>query len=524
MTSPGDAPVDPDADTSAPRAVAAGAGSRAAVSDAAAAERLARPVFGIGGLVFLVLLAGASGYGYHRDELYFLAAGRHLAWAYPDQGPLTPLIAAAMNYLAPGSLIVLRLPSALAAAGTVLLTGMLCRRLGGRPAAQSLAAGCSALSTLVLFTGHTLSTSTFDLLIWTAVTYLAVSAVRGNSPRWWIGAGLVLGIGLQNKPLPAFLAVALVAGLVLSGPRRTLREPWLWCGAGIAIAVWAPWLVWQAGHGWPQLAVSKAIAAGGSASSAPWWQLVPFQALMSGPLLAPVWIAGLTRLFRDRDLRDVRFLGWTWVVLAVVFMTTGGKPYYLAGLLPALHAAGAAPVLGWLDRGRSRLRHWMLGTAVVFSAIVGCVIALPVLPARLAGPVVAVNPDVGETIGWPELAAGVAGVVGSERHGGTPVILTANYGEAGAIDRYGASLGLPRAFSGHNAYGQWGPPPEAATPVVAVGFTVQTASEFLHDCRIAARIVNWAGIDNDEDGRLILVCGGPKGSWTTIWPELEHLR
>lgn len=69
----------------------------------------------LAGAVAVVLVAFASGYGYHRDELYFLAAGKHLAWAYPDQGPVTPLIARAMSELSADSLTVLRLPSALAA-------------------------------------------------------------------------------------------------------------------------------------------------------------------------------------------------------------------------------------------------------------------------------------------------------------------------------------------------------------------------------------------------------------------------
>lgn len=136
----------------------------------------------------------------------------------------------------------------------------------------------------------------------------------------------VLGVGLENKPLPAFLAAALVAGLAVSGPRRVLREPRFWLGAGLAVALWSPWLIWQAGHGWPQLVVSGSIAAGGSTSSAPWWQIVPFQVLLAGPPLAVVWIAGLVRLFRDPAVRDLRFLGWGWLLLAVAFMVVGGKP------------------------------------------------------------------------------------------------------------------------------------------------------------------------------------------------------
>jgi hypothetical protein len=70
-----------------------------------------RKVWLIAGAVMAILIAFASGYGYHRDELYFLAAGRHRAWGYADQPPLVPWLAAALDHLAPGDLVVLRLPS-----------------------------------------------------------------------------------------------------------------------------------------------------------------------------------------------------------------------------------------------------------------------------------------------------------------------------------------------------------------------------------------------------------------------------
>ncbi len=256
--------------------------------------------------------------------------------------------------------------------------------------------------------------------------------------------------------------------------------------------------------------MSRSIASGGSTSSEPWWAIVPFQFLLASPLIAPVWVAGLVRLFREGELR---FLGWAWVVLAVVFMASGGKPYYLAGLLPLLLAAGARPVDEWIARGAAR--RAALVAAVAVSAVVGVVIALPVLPARDAEPVIAMNEDVGETIGWPDLADTVA------RAGGRPkLILTRNYGEAGAIERFGPDRGLPQAYSGHNAYADWGPPPGSSGPLIAVGYGL---TRHLRGCRRVARIDNSAGVENDEQGAPVYVCAGPRRPWVREWPAVRHL-
>jgi hypothetical protein len=469
----------------------------------------------------VVLIAFASGYGYHRDELYFIAAGQHLDWAYADQGPVTPLIARAMTEISATSLTVLRLPSALAAGLVVFLTGLLARELGGTRRAELIAAGCAAVGVIVLFTGHLLSTSTFDLLAWTAITWLAVRALRTGDDRLWLVAGLVLGVGLMNKPLPAFLAVGLLVGVGIAGPRQLLRNPYVWGGAAIAFVMWVPWIVWQADRDWPQIDVSREIAAGGSASSEPWWAIVPFQLILISPVLAPVWIAGLVAFFRDPTFRACRFFAWTWVVLAIVFMATGGKPYYLAGLLPVLLAAGSVKVDQWLERGNAATRKAALVTAVGLSAIVGLTISLPVVPAESSDVVIAMNDDVGETIGWPDLVDTVSGVYRAQRDGA--VILTSNYGEAGAIERFGPERGLPQPYSGHNAYADWGPPPDGAAPVITVGLAPSEMAAHLDGCRVVGRIDNDHDVDNDEQGAPVMVCSGPRGSWREAWPELSHL-
>lgn len=474
-------------------------------------------IVAVAGVVTAVLMLFAGGYGYHRDELYFIAAGKHLDWAYADQGPITPLLARAMTELAPDSLTVLRIPSALAAGLIVLLTGLLARELRARRGAQVLAAAVAGMAVVVLFNGHLLSTSTFDLLVWTAATWLIVRAVRRDE-RLWLPAGAVIGIGLLNKPLPVFLAVAVLVSLLAVGPRHVLRSPYLWGGALLAAVLFAPFVVWQAQNGWPQLAVSASIAAGGSASSEPWWAIIPFQFLLVSPLLAPIWVAGLVRLFRSTELR---FLGVTWALLAVVFMATGGKPYYLAGLLPLLIAAGCVAVPGWLHRGHVALRRAALGLALAASLVIDPVIALPILPVDNNDPVVAMNEDVGETVGWPDLVATVADEYAEA--GGKPVLFTANYGEAGAIDRFGPAYGLPQAYSAHNAYADWGPPPDLATNVIVVGYPPAEASRYFDGCVTKARISNDAGVDNAERGEPVLICAGPSRPWSELWPELRHL-
>jgi hypothetical protein len=488
-----------------------------------------RPLAAVSGAVAAVLVLTSGGYGYHRDELYFLRAGRHLAFGYVDQPPLTPLVARAASEVFGESLVGLRLASALAAGVVVLLTGLLARELGAGPAAQVLAAACMGVSAYLLAVGHLLSTSTFDLLAWTALCWLLVRALRDGGATW-LAVGAVAGVGLQNKALPAFLLAAVVAALLVVGPRapmlgRVLNRYAL-AGAAIALIIWAPHLAWQAAHGWPQLALSRAIAAGSSGTSEPWWLLLPFQLVLVGPLLVPVWAIGWWRLARDQALRPFRAFALAYPMLAAIFMLTGAKPYYLAGMYPLLLAAGAAPVVDWVRAG-ARGRAVLLGAALAVTGAVNAVLVLPLVPVQhLADtPIVDIRYDTGETVGWPELVRTVADVhaalPAAER--ATAVVLTRNYGQAGAVDRFGPRLGLPTAYSGHNSYADWGPPPETAATVIVVGYGRAELARWCGRVELAARGDNGLGVDNDEQGTPVWTCRDRLASWVELWPDLRRV-
>jgi Dolichyl-phosphate-mannose-protein mannosyltransferase len=483
-----------------------------------------KPVLAIAVVLTGVLIALSDRYGYHRDELYFIACGQHLAAGYPDQPPLVPVIARLMTALAPGSLVVLRLPSALAGGTLVVLTGLLTRELGGRGAAQALAGAVIALAPVVTGTFHWLETATFNLLVWALLLWLLVRILRAGDQRLWLVAGLTAGAGLLNSDLVAFLILAVVAALAVAGPRVPLRSGWFYAGGAIALALWAPYLVWQGRHGWPELTVAHSIAAGQSGSSAPWWLIVPEQFILVPAWFAPIWITGLVRLFRNPQLRWCRAVGVAWPVLAVAFMVTGGKPYYLAAYLPVLIAAGAQPTVDWVRRGHRQRRAGLIAAGLVLT-VPELPVSLPILPVSVVHdtPIVALNYDAGETIGWPAFVAEIAAVYRSlppaERR--VTAIVTANYGEAGAVDRFGPADGLPAAYSGHMSFWYWGPPPARATTAILVGYQ-RSYVTFCRSAHVATHLNNHAGVNDHEQGAPVWLCPQLTATWSAIWPGQKH--
>ncbi len=484
----------------------------------------------VAGVAFAVLAAAGGGYGYHRDELYFQAAGRHPAFGYPDQPPLVPLLAAAVDAADGGRLWVFRLVPAALVAATVVLTGLTSRALGGSRRDQVWAAAAVALCSTVVGAGHLFSTTTFDLALTTACVLLLMRAVDEPSRIGrWLALGLVAAVALEVKTLPATVLLCCGVGLVVAGPRSVLLGPGPWLAAAVALAGALPNLLWQAANDWPQLELARAIAAGSSGTSVARGLVVPLQLLLTGPVLAVPFVAGLVALLSAGRLRPWRWLAVAYLVMLGFVVVSGGKPYYLLGLLPALIAAGVPPVRAWLGRGRVGLRRAVAAVLVVVHAVITAVITLPVVPvtALASTPVVDVNYDAGETVGWDAFTATVeralALVPPVQRS--RLVVVTANYGEAGELDRarrQGADI--PPVYSGHNAYGWWGPPPGSSNPVLVVGYDDRAElTRRFTGCTLLARVDNGYGVENDEQGAPVDLCAGPATSWPTIWPAIRHL-
>jgi 4-amino-4-deoxy-L-arabinose transferase-like glycosyltransferase len=488
--------------------------------------RLTRPhltgwVGAVAAAQLVVLLATSTRYGYHRDEMYFVVAGSHAAFGYPDQPPLVPLLSWAMHAIAPRSLLLLRTPSALAATATTMLAALIAREVGGGSRAQIIAAACTASSGFALAVAHLVSTTTFDLLSTTVLGWLAIRAIVRGSGASILAAGVVVGVGVEAKPQVGLVAAVMLATLTVVGPRSPLRSWWAVGGALAAVALAAPYLIWQQQHGWPQLTVAGNIAGSQEGGRAGFF---PFQLVMVSPLLVPVWIAGLRAPFRSARWRELRFIPITFAAMALLYFAGNGHAYYLASLYPVLLGLGAIPTADWTQRGRRRTGA-LVGAFAIGGAI-SAIIALPLLPERkLQGSIVmALNPAQGETVGWPRFVKTVSDAwrripIGERQN---TAIFTGNYGEAGAIDLLGSALLLPRAYSGHNGFSEWGEPPAGDTRALVLGFNNPAdAAPNFEGCQTLATVDDGVGLNNNEQGLPVMLCQ-PADRWSTLWPHLRH--
>ncbi|MCE7002481.1 glycosyltransferase family 39 protein [Kibdelosporangium philippinense] len=477
------------------------------------------PLLAVSAGVTALLLALSGRYGYHVDELYNRVSGQHLAWGLVDQPPLVSLIAWIQTTLLRDTLTAFRVVPALLAGVVVWVAGLIARELGGRGGAQVFAAAATGSTVVTLNAGHVLTTNIPDLVAWVTLGWLVIRLLRTRDARLWLAIGVVTGVGLLAKNLIVLLLLSVLVGVLALGPRDVLRSRHLWIGAALAALIAAPAVVWQVTHGWPAVEMSEALSTAlGSDSRV---AFLPFQLLMIGLFLAPVWIAGLVALLRRAEWREYRSIGFAYLFMVVLLIAIGGKPEYPGGLQVVLLAAGSVVVAQW---ARTTVKRSLAGVALVGNVLLSAVLMLPVLPITVYGS----NPVLEQLgvfqhdqSGWPQLAQQVAAVPLSPEERARAVIYANHYGTAGALDRYGPENGLPRVYSGHNSFADFGVPTDDKTVVIAVGVNRETFGALFARCEPRGTYVN--DLPVADRGAEFLVCSGPREPWAQMWTKLRWI-
>jgi 4-amino-4-deoxy-L-arabinose transferase-like glycosyltransferase len=504
----------------APASASGPAAPKARQTAVPGSDRVPALVWVIAAVFVAVELAVSGRYGFLQDELYFIDAGRHLAFGYVDQPPLAPLITRITDVLGVSPTAV-RIVPALAGGAVVVLAARFAALFGAGRFGRMLAALTTACAPVVVALAHLGITVPLDLLAWVLVLLFVATAVLRDRRRCWLWAGAAAGIGLEDNNLMLLLLIGLAVGLFLSGHRAVLRTRWPWLGAGLAAAIWAPNVIWQATHGWPELTMASALHQL-NASRVAYLTAVPIQVAYAGLLVVPLVVAGIIHLWRTPELR---FLAITTVLL-IVYVTAWvpGKTYYSEGTGPVVLAAGAVAAERWIARGPQRLRRRLVVAAPLVSIAFSVQTILPVVPVAYLHDVRELDiATTADTVGWPQLAGAVAAQDAAlARAGRAPTsIFTGNYGEAGALDVLSTGGHLPPVLSGQNNYWIWGPGRASDRTVLAVD-ALGWLRPYFARCRVLTTYNPPDHVPSDFTGLQIGVCTGPAAGWPKLWPHLKH--
>lgn len=482
------------------------------------------------GLKLLLHLPVLHRFGFHADELYFVACGVRPAFGYVDHPPLVPWVAGLANMLFGPSLVGLRLFAVLAGVATVFLAGEIARRLGGGRIAQALAALTVLIAPVYLRTANMLATTSAEALFWTLGFLLVVSIVQAPPParaRLWLWLGFVVGLGLLNKHTMLFFGFAVVVGVILSPLRSELGTPRPYLAGGLALLMFLPNIVWQIQNDWPTVAFIANLNLN-VMSQISFGQFLFGQFLYLNPVGAIVWLSGLVWLLRSG--KGYRVLGLMWLTVFLVLALAKSKIYYLAPAYPVLMAAGGVALEQWIVRRQKVLRASLSFGVLALAGAVLVPLSLPMLSLATTerwmgaitfgkmGNIQELTGDLRAMYGWRERVEAVAevfhGLTAEERR--SVVILASDNAIAGAIDLYGGEYGLPKAHSMHLSYWLWGPPPEGTPIVIAASFKPGAIDKAFKETTLAASV----DIENVRPGQnpfQIMLCRHMTRSWAELW-------
>jgi Dolichyl-phosphate-mannose-protein mannosyltransferase len=488
---------------------------------------------------FLIHLLTGANYGFFRDELYYIDAGKHLSFGYVEFPAFIGLMAAFIHSIFGDSLLAYHMLPALAGACVVLLSGLIARELGGGRFAQCLAALASLVTGIFLGIDALFSMDSFDELWWVLAVFLLILLIKRNQPRFWLLFALAAGMGLLTKLTILMFGFAIVVGLLLTPERKYLWSKWAWLGGALVCVFLLPYILWNVANGWPTLQFWSSYGSG-HANPVDALGFLSQQIIAMNPLTLPLWFTGLAAYFFNRQLRPYRALGWAFVVLYVLFTATHAKVYFLSPAYPMLFAAGALIFERFFKQHHWR---WPQPTYMVSLVLVGIVlspIVIPILPPAIYGQTMGfvggnagvkveqrttgvLPQQLADRFGWDSMTTTVAQVFHhlplDEQ--AKACILTENYGEAGAIDLYGPTYHLPQAISGHNTYYLWGPGKCTGEVMITIGYPINKLQPFFGSITQAG-LITCTYCMPAENNLPVYVGRHLKGSLQAIWPQMKN--
>ena len=430
-------------------------------------------------LLFIALISTlchllvAGNYGYFLDELYTLACSRNVSLAFVDIPPVAPSLLALNTAVFGDSLFALHILPSVFSGVMVLLVGLMAKELGGKRLAMLLSGLAAAFVPVWMALGSLYTYDFLDQLTLVLLFFALIKLLKTENMKWWLVIGVIAGFGLMVKPSQVFFLAAMALALLLTKHRKMFLTKWPWLGASVAFVIILPAIIWQAANGFPiaeywlSYSSMKTVRVGAV-------EFILMQVIGVNPFLLPVWITGLCYFLFHKEGKRYRLLGVIFIILFLVFLATGAKMYMPIPAYAMLLAAGAIVIEKFASK---KWRKALVAVFLCLLVITGVIQAPNFMPILPVDSLITYYDTVGRFFGaksikldnggamalpqyfydrfeWDILVRDVAAAYNSltEEQKKETVIVSQNYGWAGAVDQFGAAYGLPKAMCGQLNY------------------------------------------------------------------------
>jgi len=483
-------------------------------------------------------------YGYFRDELYFIALSKHLAFGYVDIPPLLPLCVAIVHFLFDTSLFTTKLIPAFCSVAVIILTRAMVKKLSGRLFAQTLALVCVVFAPAYFNEGWVLSVTALDRVFWAACLYMILLLLTSENKKYWLYFGFFAGLGLLSKITILWLGFSIVISLLFTRNRKYFLSWQLWAGGVIAFLMLTPYLIWIAQHQF--LTIEFFSNYTGKTQPLSILTFIKSQIVFMNIAAAFVWILGLCYFIFNREGKKFRLLGFAYIIIGAICIIQNAKLYVIFPYYPILFAGGAF----FIEQLTTKLNFYFKAAYILLIVIVAMIwlpMMRPILPVDVfikysnalhlfkshqQSPTeklqLGLLPQwLSDCFGWQEMTQEVARIYYSlpKRQREDTHIVTRNYGEAAAIDFYRKKYNLPAPISQHIQYFVWGyGTATAKSTFIFVGYQ-DRLTDLKHDCKelkIVGKIYNKYGIP--EENQPIYLCTGLNKPIKEAWEDGKFMH
>ena len=411
--------------------------------------------------------------GFHRDELLYLSLGEHPDFGYFSVPPLIGFLSLIVTKLFGYSLFAVKILPALTGGVMVYLAALTAREMKGGLFAQILAAGGLICSILFLRAFSLFQPVFLDIFFWTLSYYLIIRYINSRNYKYLYFLAIAIGLGFLNKYNILFLVTALFCVLPFTRFRKLFVAKELYICLLLAFVIALPNVIWQVFHQMPVLNhIDQLRHSQLERMSAATFLSEQLLMIFPATLIA---LPGLFYLLISKQVKKIRIIGFSGVMVLILYLLLQGKSYYSAGIYPLLISAGAVFYEKYLRSNTMRmllvaillLLTWLLFPMGIGSKSPENLVAYFDKVAKITKSDAIrryennmyhpLPQDYADMLGWDELAAIThkAWLLVDRKE--QCIIYAENYGQAGAITILGKKYDLPEAISFSDNFRYWIP-------------------------------------------------------------------